>query len=348
MLCSKARRRMITLLVLTSSTILLAQLVAFAQDDLPAADVQNDVITVIPYVDLIGTSSNEQVESRANESIPMTAPGSPSENQTTMASLNLTENAPEYMSPEARFQYDQSLVLLRIPTDEGNGQIALVDLSADTAVPTEAIQTSSTLGAQAGENVRSTQTCLCLPPNVDCLKVCDINASSPLKKDIDSLWPLGGRDNLQEGWRRIPINQSTGGPDMREWDPLNPSITEDGKVIKYFNDSKTLRIICGGRTYDVIWDDLYPEVPENVSSPNENTRDRDGDIRTERSVVIRNKDHYIVQKGCYTQINCAVEYDVTDQRWIYQGSSRRWTTTNQPRTTQNVKKTRITEFSCPR
>ncbi|MEQ8640832.1 MAG: hypothetical protein RIE31_09550 [Alphaproteobacteria bacterium] len=178
----------------------------------------------------------------------------------------------------------------------------------------------------------------------------------------DGAWPKPPA-GLPGGWDRIEVegetrptqgggseaNPDAGQPkDPSNWDPANPEIDQNGRMIEYDPRTNKLKISCGtdASVYETDWDDLWPDF----ESPAPGREGGDCDAEAEEIIVerivtrVHERQCYIRRAGCWVIINTSMRVWADVYNW--QCHRGRWTRVAASPRTQVMRRHRSTRFKC--
>jgi len=172
------------------------------------------------------------------------------------------------------------------------------------------------------------------------------NPKLPTQTDEDEDWsPKGDPD-----WHEIDVYGNNGKtrnrPNKMEWDPLKPKT--NGMIITHQDSTNLFRVMCGGMTYEINWDNCWPPLPVPVDKKSLPTGSCEP-YKAKQTVVTGVSDVkyniYYNQGKCSLQINCVMNYTVTKIDFSCTGDPQYWHKGIAYK--QNVSKTRANYFTCP-
>ena len=167
------------------------------------------------------------------------------------------------------------------------------------------------------------------------------NTQQPKQINEDENWsPMGN-----PGWSEIGLYGNKGvprnRPNVKDWDPLNPKT--NGMTITHQDSTNQFCVMCGGITYELNWDDMWPPVPSVQKAPTGECVYKDKREIIESVTNVKYK-AYLRQTDCLLQINCVLTYTLKMRDYTCSGDGPYWHKGN-PKPV-DVSKTRASYFTC--
>jgi hypothetical protein len=164
----------------------------------------------------------------------------------------------------------------------------------------------------------------------------------PKQINEDENWsPSGDPD-----WSKIDLYGNKGKtrnrPNKKEWDPLKPKT--NGMTITHQDSTNQFCVMCGGITYEINWDDMWPPLPSVEKPPTGECVWKDV-----RNIIVGvsnvKYNCYMMQTKCLLQINCVLTYTLKKRDYTCSGDPQYWH--QGIAYTQDISKTRASFFTCP-